>query len=100
MKSLSRMNAKNANWSLAYYRTSLRGGGVFKAHSKPVDFLSWLDSFVFILNSRRFSDLRNLRDLRLNKSRRLFVWMFLSLEECYPLVGAVAIGKHHADEFP
>src|SRR5207302_11199636 len=98
MKSLSRMNAKNANWSLAYYRTSLRGGGVFKAHSKPVDFLSWLDSFVFILNSRRFSDLRNLRDLRLKKSRRLFVWMLLPLEECSPLFSAVPISMIQPDE--
>lgn len=26
--------------------------------------------------------------------------MFLPLEECYPLVCAVAVGQHHADEFP
>src|SRR5438309_11486028 len=33
-------------------------------------------------------------------SLRLFVGMFLPLEECYPLVCAVAVGQHHADEFP
>src|SRR5438270_7688237 len=30
----------------------------------------------------------------------LFMGMFLPLEECYPLVCAVAVGQHHADEFP
>src|SRR5206468_2283957 len=33
-------------------------------------------------------------------SLRLFMRMFLPLEECHPLVCAVAFSQHHADEFP